>query len=393
MSNKPILFLLTILFCLVVLSGCQEIGDIVINMGSSAATPEYAATPVRIYSTPLPEFEHMQFAWFYKPPGNSSDLSALAENFSLVILTRNDEREREDMRAMGYDYQVIQYLRAEAIMNPGSCSEKPFQNQTANLEGDYCQIEDQHPEWFLKDINGNPVQYNQSEYVFMDPGNQDWQDFYLERVKGFQSDQGWQGVFLDNVDGSLGRFEKMRLLLEEYPDDQSYQNAMMAFLQNLNDNYFSITDNVLFANIPYLKESEVWFDYLEFLDGAMLEAFAADWDRRYLRSEDWLAQLELAEKTQALGKSIILVTQGNRDDIDRMQFGLASFLLINNGQAYFRYSNADAYRDLWWYDQYDLELGQPLGPKYPDGEVWQRDFEHGTVRVDPGKHSSEILIY
>ena len=197
--------------------------------------------------------------------------------------------------------------------------------------------------------------------------------------------------FWINVDGSLGRFDRMHLLLEKYTNDQSYQSAMKTFLQNLYENYFATGGNVLFANIPYLKGSGAWFEYIEYLDGAMLEAFAADWDRGYLNAEEWLAQLEIAEKTQALGKSILLVTQGRKEDTERMQFGLASFLLVNNGQAYFRYSNADDYNELWWYNQYELELGQPIGPKYPDGDFWQRDFENGSVRVNPEKHSAELL--
>ena len=91
-----------------------------------------------------------------------------------------------------------------------------------------------------------------------------------------------------------------------------------------------------------------------------------------------------------MGKDIILVTQGNINDLQRMQFGLASFLLVNNGQAYFRYSNDAAYRNLWWYSQYETDLGQPLGPRYPDGESWRRDFERGYVSVNPAKHTAEI---
>lgn len=373
-------------------SGCQKIEDVVFNISSSVTTPQYASTPVTVYSTPLPHFESMQFAWFYKPPGNSSDLGAIAENFSLIILTRNDEREREEINNMGNNSPVLQYLRAEAIIDPSSCTEKPFQNQIANLEGDYCLIKNQHPDWLLKDINGNLIQYDHSDYVFMDPGNAEWQAYYLEKITGFQKDPGWKGLFLDNVDGGLGRFEKMHLLLGNYSDGQSYQTAIRSFLQYLFDNYFSASEKVLYANIPYLEDNNVWFEYLEYLDGGMLEAFAADWNTGYLSTDTWLGQLELAEKTQAQGKTVILVTQGNINDTQRMQFGLASFLLINNGQAYFRYSNDEAYRDLWWFAQYELDLGQPVGHRYQNGDVWQRDFENGSVIVNPENHSSEIQI-
>jgi len=388
MKSLPVKVILFIL--ILCLSGCQKIEEVVLTLGGDLSTPEYAPTPVRLYSTPLPEFEPMQFAWFYKPPNQQANLGALAANFSLVIFTRNDESEREILREMDYQGDVLQYLRFEAIMDTGNCEEKPFQNQVAHLEGDFCQIESQHPDWFLRDINGNTINYDHSEYILMDPGNLNWQAYYLEKVRVFQQDDGWQGVFLDNVDASLGRFERQDLLLQMYPDDQSYQAAVKSFLNTLYTGFFTSNDKLLYANIPYLKNPEVWFQYLEYLDGAMLEAFAVDWENGYLDIQEWLNQLNLAERTQAMGKEIILVTQGNMDDQQRMQFGLASFLLVNNGKAYFRYSSDSAYRDLWWYPQFEIDLGQPLGPRYAEGDNWRRDFQYGYVIVDPAGHSSEI---
>ena len=391
-SKRIFSLFITIILLLLAVSGCQKFQETIMTIGGSVSTPQYAATPVRVYETPLPEFEPMQFVWFYKPPENQNDLGAVAANFSMAILTRNDEPQRETLRDMGADFPVLQYLRAEAIMGTNDCSKKPFQNQVANLEGDYCILKEQNEDWFMKDLNGNLIQYDQSDYVFMDPGNPGWQAYYLDRVKGFQKDSGWQGLFLDNIDGGLGRFENMNLLLGRYADDQSYQAANQSFLRNLYENAFAHTSNVLYANIPYLSDQSTWFNYLQYLDGAMLEAFAADWDNGYLHPDEWLAQLDLAEQTQAQGKSIFLITQGTIDDTQRMRFGLASFLLVNNGQAYFRYTNDKAYRDLWWYADFDIDLGQPLGARYPDGNLWQRDFQNGSVIVDPKKHSAEIQV-
>ncbi len=379
------------LLLLLALAACGKIAESILTIGGGLSTPEYAATPVKTYATPLPEFEALQFAWFYKPPDKNADLAAVAANFSLLILTRNDESERSSLREMGYTGPVLQYLRFEAVMDPAGCTAKPFQNQVAHLEGDYCQLSQQHPDWFLNDINGKSIRYDQSQYVFMDPGNPQWQAYFLDKVKGFQSDPGWSGVFLDNVDGSLGRFESMHTHLENYADDAEYQQAIISFLKSLYTNYFAPSGKPLYANIPYLKNADAWFAYLQYLDGAMLESFAADWDHGYLSEEDWLGQLDLAEKTQALGKRIILVTQGSVTDQQRMRYGLASFLLVNQGRANFRYSNDEAYRELWWYPQFETDLGQPLGPRYAENDRWRRDFEKGYVLVDPEKYSSEII--
>ena len=166
---KPGRIIPVILLFSFLLNSCQIIGDRILNSDNSKTESDSNTTVVKVYNTPLEVFEPMQFVWFYKPPEIAIDREAIAGNFSLIILTRNDEGEREEIRASGYNQTVIQYLRAEAIMDPGSCTEKPFQNQTANLEGDYCQIESRHSDWFLKDINGNRIQYDHSGYVFHGP--------------------------------------------------------------------------------------------------------------------------------------------------------------------------------------------------------------------------------
>jgi hypothetical protein len=94
--------------------------------------------------------------------------------------------------------------------------------------------------------------------------------------------------------------------------------------------------------------------------------------------------------TQNQGKHIILVSQGRYVDAARQQFAYASYLLIANGKAAFRYSNAAAYRQVWPYSNYNINLGTPLGPRYQSGNLWRRDFTRGYVIVDPVNHTGTI---
>lgn len=256
--------------------GCQQIKTLFSGSGTIPLGDQPEETQIKVYSAPLPTFKPMQFVWFYKPPENPAELSTVASNYSFLILTRNDEPDRERLAEYGAAGEVLQYLRFEAVMDPGDCQTKPFQNQAADLEGDFCQINAQHPDWLLKDINGNLIKNNTSGYVVIDPGNPEWQSFFLERVLGFQKDPGWDGVFLDNVDASLGRFSTQGKLLARYPYDKSYQDAVAAHLASLSKDLHQNQHKLLFANITFLKQPEVWFRYLAYLDGAMLEAFAAD---------------------------------------------------------------------------------------------------------------------
>lgn len=393
-------FLIPILLVLLPtgLTDCQFINELfekepfLIQIGSGLPSPEAVSTASQIYETPLPAFNPVQLFWFYKPPTNERDLPVIASNFSSAILTRNDEPQREFLRDLELQGPILQYLRFEVITDPGDCQSKPAQNQVAHLEGDFCQISTQYPNWFLLDINGNPIHYPNSSNFFMDPGSPGWREYFIEKVNRFQQDNGWDGLFLDNVDGSLNRFEDWGILLANYPSDAAYQQAIVGFLQEISRSDFHIAGKPIYANIPFLVDTGVWFEYLQHLDGAMLEAFAVGWENGYLSKEEWLSQMELAEHTQKLGKDIFLVAQGTVDDIERMRFGFASFLLINNGQAYFRYTNDDAYRTLWWYPEYDIHPGQPVGPRYERNGIWYRDFEHGKVMVDPTNHKSNIEI-
>ena len=98
------------------------------------------------------------------------------------------------------------------------------------------------------------------------------------------------------------------------------------------------------------------------------------------------------EEALSQGKNLILVAQAAQSDPDRQQFALASYLLVANENAFFRYEDADSYREVSLYENYFLDLGQPLGPRYRDGSSWRRDFSNGYVRVDPEAHSAEISL-
>jgi len=130
---------------------------------------------------------------------------------------------------------------------------------------------------------------------------------------------------------------------------------------------------------------------MEHLDGAMIESFATDYDG-YYSANDWAFQMEVIQETLEAGKTLVLVTQGDEGDRGRQEFALGSYLLINNGNAYFRYTNSDYYNQIWLYNNYNIALGAPLGPAYQTGSVWQRDFERGYVIVDPDRHIAEIRV-
>jgi hypothetical protein len=333
----------------------------------------------------------VRLAWFTNIP-REQDMFRVIEWFDFYIFHQGNEKDRELMVALGAKGPILQYILFESIQASNSCTAKPKVNQAAYLPGDYCMISEQHPDWFLLDTEGQRilVEDGETNLYLMDPGNSGWRSFFLDRIKKIQAEPNWDGVFLDNVPVTLAFREQSGHLPAAYPDDTSYQAAVQGFLKYLYESYFQSNKKLVFANLISRKDDADWVNQLNYLDGAMHEGWAIDWPDGYRPADTWEKQMALAEQTQEMGKTIVMVSQGNQDDRTLQNFAFASYLLINHGNAFFRYANSDNYADVWLYENYTYDLGEPLGPRYQDGQAWRRDFAKGNVFVNPETHQVEI---
>ena len=396
-QHKRLLILLVIVITLFVvvittssptpMSGDPLAASIILT--PSATQPNYTPS---LQPTPVLPFE-IRIAWFYKPV-KDENLPFLASHYSFFILTRKDEPERDQLLAMGIPRPVLQYFRFDAIEAPNSCTDQPFRNQVAYQPGDFCKISEEHPDWFLVNQLGQRISREESGkvYFFMDPGNQGWREFFLQRVLENMADDHWGGIFLDNVEVSLARLESRGEFPIRYSSDQEYRDAITDFLQYMRDGYFDPNGRLIYANLVAAHNEQERLYYLDLLDGTMHESWAVSKSKGYYPAKTWESQMDLAENVQAAGKYIVLISQGDRDDLQKENFTFASYLLINQGKAIFRYSDSNHYTEVWWYDNYTVDLGQPLGKRYKDGNRWYRDFAKGHVMVDPDTKESEIFL-
>ncbi len=354
------------------------------DSGQSILSTTPAAMPA------APPNATIRLAWFYKPP-EKGQLDQVAQNFDFFILTYKDENERDRLKAQGVTAPFSQYLLFLVINDPGDCEDKPIGNQVAFKPGDFCEISRDHPDWFLLDQNGNRIQGSGDNY-YMDPGNEGFRQFWLERAREMQETYGWDSLFLDNVEASRVKMVEDDTIPTKYPDDKSYTQAVEGFLKYIRESYFQPGGKKMYGNIVSVNDDAVRERYIRNLDGVMLESFATDWSDGYREHDDWEEQLKLTEWVLSLGKTMILVSQGDEGDLDRQNFAYASYLLIANGNAVFRYASSDSYREVWLYDSYKLDIGEPLGKRYNKQGVWRRDFSNGYVTVDPKKHTAEIVV-
>jgi hypothetical protein len=336
-------------------------------------------------------FKAIQLAWFYHaPPYDLENPQALADNFRLFISSPTMEDQHEEMKSLGAQGPFLMYMLFNEIYEPENCEEQPHTNQIADRPGDFCDIDQNHPDWFLTDSDGNRIHNVEpyTDYWFMDPGNPGWREFWLGRMREKES-LGWDGFFLDNLE-TRPRVKMDKVNLPNYPTVESYQQAIIGFLQLIYAD-FQPKGVKVFANILDTEELNDWMQYIPYLDGAFLENFAVDWAKdEYLDVETWNMQLEMIQQTQAQGKDVVLVAQGNQDDAKRQEFAFATYLLAQEGKAYFRYTFYDDYDSLWLYMNYLYNPGRPLNEAYKQGNVWKRDFENGQVIVDPKKHTAKI---
>lgn len=355
-------------------------------------TPELAPAPEVEQAAPAPEFSGdsaLQLAWFYRPPADS-DYQRIADAFDFFILTNKLEDGRQPLRSHGETAPFYQYLRAEAIQeNP--CDRQPYYNQVADRIGDFCEIEAENPDWFLRDSGGNYLY--EDDYPAMDPANPDWQSFFIERALLSQKQLGWDGLFLDNIEASLGKRDQLGARPAKYSTDEVYTAAVASFLSRVYDEYKAATGLPVYANVVNYRNFDNVRFFTPWLDGIMLEAFATDWNNRHYSQADWEEQMAFVEEMQAAGKTMILVAQGQEWDQDRQRYALASYLLINNGNASFRYAHHSDYSTAWLYDNYSLALGLPEGPRSrtADGQ-WVRQFQHGYVVVNPTTQQADIIL-
>jgi hypothetical protein len=193
MKKISILFAGTILTVLLLVAvGVSTRSNLITPPASTSTTQStlLVSTPVPVQTSTPFIGEVTRLAWFYKPPVDDN-LDFIVDNFDFFILTHKDENERNKLKADGFEMPISQYLLFLVINDPGRCDEEPNGNQVAYKTGDFCAIDQQHPDWFLVDNSGTRIKSGKNSY-YMDPGNEGYRLFWLERARELQESYGWR---------------------------------------------------------------------------------------------------------------------------------------------------------------------------------------------------------
>jgi hypothetical protein len=369
---------------------------------AAASADSVPAAPVRV-----------QEAYFYKPPRDGTTAQDLAARAALIILTRTDEPFRDAVRDAGYSGIILQYMLAAEVSGPidavradAPCNaqHRPWRNQAAFRVGEFCALIHPNDDWFLHNDRGERLYTNwpghTGYFYHMNPASPGWRAFLSARLRqALNGDAqepalGYDGVFLDNVALSLWKLRAQVSnsdgVVREFQTDDAYRAAWIGLLRDLSDALrpaWPVWANLIADPSP----SQGWNDYLPYLDGVMVEAFATGW-RNNVPPDQWERGLTQAEETLKQGKGYLAVVQAR--DQALLPFALASYLLIADGRhAFFRYAEKGDYAIYPHYPLLDIDLGAPEGPRYRQNDgAWRRDFAHGYVVAYPDTKTARIVL-
>jgi hypothetical protein len=303
-------------------------------------------------------------------------------------IQKNSPELIKKIRSLNPNIKILAYITSQEMTNnPGSYQNLRLrQALNSRLE----------PEWFLKDQYGRQVVHwpftsmlNVSNEAKLNANNLRFNDilpqFVCSDIKG--SDL-WDGVFYDNLWGDIAWMNNGNLDFENNGEKTEATKADILWREGM-AKILSQTKLLCGDDFIVVGNGRIHWPYQSLLNGMMLEGFPPPWEG----DGTWLSSMKsynlLHNVNQQPLTSLINVFNKNQTDYRLFRFGLTSTLL---GDAYYSFDyDVTNHGQLWWYDEYNVLLGQPQSSAYNilnngstklEPGLWRRDFENGVAIVN-----------
>lgn len=260
----------------------------------------------------------------------------------------------------------------------------------------YAQASREHPSWLLRDAAGQPIQCRGYPYLWaLDVGNRGFQRAWTNEVVHELRTQGWDGVFMDNVDPTI-RYYHDPSDVARYPTDAAYTAAMTSALAYVAPRIHA-AGKLVMANIgSWPNYARTGMGWLKDLDGAMDERFVKYVNtpgQGYRSTAEWRTELSIVQRAQREGKWFIGITESSFGDSSAARYGWATMLLGAAGRAAFALQNDTQYGIENWFTEYDIPLGPARGAAEaePSG-VYRRRFSNGLVLANPTESTRTVEL-
>jgi hypothetical protein len=260
----------------------------------------------------------------------------------------------------------------------------------------YSEALHQHPAWLLRDRAARPIRCRGFPYLWaMDVGSRGFQRAWAGEVVHELQTQGWDGVFIDNVNPTI-RYYHDPADVARYPTDASYSAAVTAALAHISPRIHA-AGKLAMANIgswpSYRATGMRWLGYL---DGAMDERFTkfvASPGRGYRSTAEWRSELSILQQAQRRGKWFMGIAQSSDGDVRAERFGWATMLLGSGGHAAFALQNDADYGIETWFSDYNTPVGHARGAAVKERSgIYHRAFSRGLVLVNPTSRPHTVRL-
>ncbi len=336
----------------------------------------------------------------------------MAQNFDRFLLTRANEN-RAALTAAGYTKGYGHYMKCDSIHDPNqvfllgqTTTQQPFRNNPAWVQGDAESLKlTSYP--LRKSADNSYVRETAGpgDYVYMDMQDAGWRGFLRDRIHGFwNADNNWEYLWVDNLHIKFTAATGIDVNTVEYgnADTEAVSQIYRNFISWIKDNITTPRNKWIAGNVQGEVLSR-WKPTVDLLDHVMIEFFAlqssgttgpkahGDWKRDVDKAEYALAQ---GIQTLCVGHFVATdAAVGNATELARLQFAVASLLLVAAPLAGFRagkdYGNAYHFALL-----NDVQaLGAPLGRYFettPGSQIYRRNYWGGLVEVNAGAGTSSI---
>jgi hypothetical protein len=252
--------------------------------------------------------------------------------------------------------ETAQHVQAIKAINPNTVVFAYFNPLFGGSEGK------PHTEWYLRDGSGaiHSSGYNEP---LMDLTNSGWRAMCVQISQGALQ-KGFDGLVLDNGLASPNVV---------WPgswsgSDSQWQSSTIALYKSVKQ---AAGSKIVIYNGAYFIPG-----YVDALDGWMDEGFPF--------YKGWDNSIGFALDAATKGKLTLFYAQGGTSD---RYFCYCSALLTD---GYFFYAPTRTQ----WFDDYGIQLGTALGKaeKNADG-TWQREYQFGTVVVNPSAKTAHIDMH
>lgn len=313
--------------------------------------------------------------------GDDKQAAALAK-YNVLVLTPaqiiTHDSEMKAIRKANPKIIVLAYVPAQSYNTRFYSNDPIFKNLVVPSTS------------WLKDSSGRNVYL--VENVKMVNLDEAWSNYYAGFIKDkIISLPQVDGVFLDMVDSNISWANGGDIDL----DGDGYKDNASRLDNNWLDRTVYLLkkiDQIAAPRYLVINGSSV-AGYQSYVNGRMYENFPTPWEQQ----GDWGRIMNVLKNNQPKNRVDHIVifnantdNTGNQKDYQKMRFGLASSLMLDNIYYSFDYGDRD-HGQLWWYDEYNIDLGKASAAAVSasnsnsfNAGIWKREYEKGMVVLNSG---------